>query len=106
MRLPGSEFAGEQLAQYCRLEAPPCPQDQWRVHGDRAAVRGQSLPARTCEAAGVDPEVAPLWSDGISLTFAEAPPVVVLPDYPSVSEDRQRAASELDRLAGAGEIHL
>ena len=31
--------------------------------------------------------------------------MVVLPDYPSVSEDRQRAASELDRLAELGKIH-
>ena len=63
------------------------------------------MSARACEAVGVDPEVASLWFDGISLDFSEAPPVVVLSDYPSVAEDRQRAASELDRLAGLGETH-
>ena len=30
---------------------------------------------------------------------------MVLSDYPSVAEDRQRAAAELDRLAGLGKIH-
>ena len=53
----------------------------------------------------MDPEVASLWFEGIGLTFTEGPPVVVLPDYPSVAEDRQRAAVELDRLAGLGKIH-
>ena len=53
----------------------------------------------------MDPEVASLWFEGIGLTFAAEPPVVVLPDYPSVAEDRQRAAVELDRLAGLGKIH-
>ena len=61
--------------------------------------------ARAWEPLGVDPGVARLWFNGISLTFTEEPPVVVLPDYPSVAEDRQRAAAELDRLAGLGRIY-
>ena len=75
------------------------------MHEDRAATGGQSLSARAREEVGVDPEVAPLWFDRISLTFTEVPTVVALSDYPSVSEGRQRAASELDRLAGLGKIH-
>ena len=101
---PGAEFAGEQLAQYRRLEASPGPQDRWRVHEDRAATRGKSQSARAREAVGVDPEAVSLWFGGISLTFADVPPVVAISDYPSVAGDRQRAASELDRLAGLGEI--
>ena len=71
----------------------------------RTATKGQSLSARAREAAGVDPEVAPRWFDGITLTFAEEPRVVIPPDYPSVVDDRQLAAVELDRLAGMGKIH-
>ena len=72
---------------------------------DRTGTKGQSLSAKACGAAGVDPEVAPLWFDGIALAFAEEPRVAVLPDYPSVVGDRQVAAVELDRLAGLGKIH-
>ena len=54
---------------------------------------------------GVGPEVASLWFNGIRLTFAGEPPAAVLPDYPSVAEDGQRAAAELDRLAGLGRIY-
>ena len=89
MWLPGSEFDGEQLAQYRRLEAPPGPQGQWRVLEDRTAAKGQSFSARVREKVGVDPEVAPLGFDGISLDFADVPPVAAPPDYPSVSADRQ-----------------
>ena len=71
----------------------------------RAATMGQSLFAKACEMAGVNPEVAPLWFKGIELTLTEEPPVAVLPNYPSVMEDRQRAAVELERLAGLGGIH-
>ena len=72
---------------------------------DCAAAKGQSLFARAREKIGVDPEIAALWFDGISLEFPEMPSVVVLPDYPSVSENRHRAASELGRLAGLGKIY-
>ena len=37
--------------------------------------------------------------------FTSHPPPVVLPDYPSVNEDREVAAAGLDRLASLGEIH-
>ena len=73
--------------------------------GDRTETKCHSLSAKACESAGVGPVVASLWFGGIGLTFAEEPPVAVLPDYPSVAEDRQRAAVELDRLAGLGKIH-
>ena len=59
MWCPESEFSGEQLEQFRRLEAPPGPQDPWRVREDRAATKGQSLPAKACEA-GVGPEAASL----------------------------------------------
>ena len=49
--------------------------------------------------------MAPLWFEGFGLTFTEEPPVVVLPNHPSVAKGRQRAAAELDRLAGLGKIH-
>ena len=105
MRPPGSELDGERLAQYRRLEASPGPRDQWRVLEDCAAAKGQSLSARARGKIGVDPEIAALWFDGISLEFTEMPLAVALPDYPSVSEDRHRAASELGRLAGLGKIY-
>ena len=87
MSCPESEFSGERLEQFRRLEAPPGPQDSWRALEDRAATKGQSLPARACESLGVDPEVAYWWFNGISLTLTEEPPEVVLPDYPSVAGD-------------------
>ena len=62
---PESEFPGEQLAQYRRLEAPPGPQDPWRMWGDRTATKGQSPSTKACEMMGVNPEVAPLWFNGI-----------------------------------------
>ena len=86
LRYPESEFNGERLEQFRRLEASSGPQDPWRVLEDRAATKGQSLSARARESLGVDPEVAHLWFNGINLTFTEEPPVVVLPDYPSVAE--------------------
>ena len=85
MWCPETEFEGARLAQFRRLEASAGPQDQWRAREDRAATKGQSLSARACEQVGVDPEVASLWFDGISSALTEAPPVVVLPDCPSVS---------------------
>ena len=45
------------------------------------------------------------WFNGVELPLIEPPPVVVLQDYPSVVEDRQTAAVELDRLADLGKIH-
>ena len=42
--------------------------------------------------------------DGVELSFTKEPPVAVLPDRPSVMEDRQRAAVELGRLAALGII--
>ena len=80
-------------------------QDQWRVGEDRTATNGQPLSAKPRETVGVDPEVASIWFEGIGLTFAADPPAEVLPDYLSVAEDRQRAAVELDRLAGLRKIH-
>ena len=72
---------------------------------DRAATTGQSLSAKGREAANVDPDVLALWFDGIELSVTDEPPVAVLPDYPSVLEDRFRAAAVLGRLAAMGEIH-
>ena len=45
------------------------------------------------------------WFEGVELPLTESPPVAALPDYPSVVEDRQKAAVELDRLAALGKIH-
>ena len=54
---------------------------------------------------GVRAEMLTQWFEGVELPLTECPPVVILPDYPSVVEDRQRAAVELDRLAALGKIH-
>ena len=104
MLSPSLELEGEQRSLYQRLSARPGPRGQWRALEDAAAVKGQSLSARAREEAGVDAETLSLWFDGITLDFTETPPAVVLPDYPSVSEDRHRAAAELGRLAGLGKI--
>ena len=53
----------------------------------------------------MDSDVMSLRFGGAELSFAENPPAVVLPDYPSVAGDRQSAAMELDRSAAMGEIH-
>ena len=104
MWLPELELSGERLAQYRRLESAPGPQDQWRYWDDRASAMGQSLPVKGCEEARVESDVTSLLFDGIELPFPEKPPAAVLPDYPSVMEDRQRAAVELGRLAALGKI--
>ena len=38
------------------------------------------------------------------MTFTEEPRVAILPDFPSIVDDRQLAAVELDRLAALGKI--
>ena len=45
------------------------------------------------------------WFEGIELPVAGEPPVAVLPDCPSLLEDRFRAATELGRSAAMGKIH-
>ena len=67
--------------------------------GGRTAAMGQPLSAKGHEAAEVDPDMLALWFGGIELSVTDGPPVVVLPDYPSVPEDRSRAVAELGRLA-------
>ena len=96
---------GEQRAQWCRLEGLPGPRDQWRADEDRTAARGLSLSEAGCRALGVRAEMMAQWFEGVELPLTEYPPVVILPDYPSVVGDRRRAAVELDRLAALGKIH-
>ena len=66
---------------------------------------GHSLCATGGEEVQVGPDAMSRWFEGIELPFSEAPPVVVLPDYPSVLDDRHRSAVELGRSAAFGEIH-
>ena len=102
---PEFEFPREQLAQYRRLVSAPGPQDQRRVMEDRTATMGQYLCAKGRDDAKLGPDVMPLWFEGIELSIAEEPPVVVFPDYPSALEDRFRAAAEWSRVAKMGQIH-
>ena len=101
---PEFDFSGGQPAQYRRLESASGPQYQWGVLEDRTATMGQALSARGCGEMQVNPDVMSLWFEGIELSFTQEPPVVVLPDYPSVLGDRFRAAVELGRLAALGKI--
>ena len=57
------------------------------------------------EVAKVGPDVLAFRSEGIELSGAEEPPVAAAPDYPSVLEDRFRAAAALGRLAAMRKIH-
>ena len=93
---PESGLEGERLAHFHRLERLPGPQDEWRIGEELAAARGLSLSEAGRRSLGVRTEMVTQWFDGVELPFAEAPPAVILPDYPSVAEDRQKAAVELD----------
>ena len=72
---------------------------------DRTATMGQSTSAKGREEAHVGPDVVSRWFEGIELSYSEEPLVGVLPDCPSVLDDRYRAAGELGRLAASGKIH-
>ena len=102
---PESDFEGEKLAQYQRLEGALGPQDRRRKGEDYAAIRGLSLSEKGCRELGVGSDMFPRWFEGVELPLTEVPPVVARQDYPSVLEDRQREAEELDRLADLGKIH-
>ena len=99
---PESVLEGGRRAQYLRLKGLPGPRDRWREGGGCTAARGLSVSERECRELGVDANMASQWFGGVELPLAEVPPVVTLQDYPSASEGRQRAAAELDRLAGLG----
>ena len=94
-----SALEGERLAHFHCLEGLPGPQDNWRIGEDLAAAHGLSLSEGGCRTLGFSAEMVTRRFNGVELPLAETPPVVILPDYPSASEDRQRAAVELDRLA-------
>ena len=100
-----SDLVGERRAHFHRPGGLPGPRDQWRVGEDLTAAFGMSLSEAGCSTLGVRTEMAAQWFHGVELPLTESPPVVILPDYPSVAEDRQRAAVELDRLAKLGKIH-
>ena len=100
-----SDLVGERRAHFHRLGKLPGPRDQWRVGEDFAAARGMSLSEAGRKTLGIRTEMGAQWFDGAELPLTEPPPVVILQDYPSVAEDRQRAAVELDRRADLGEIH-
>ena len=87
------------MAHFHRLERLPGPQDEWRIGEDLAAAHGLSLSEGGRRTLGTQ------WFNGVELPLTETPPVVILPDYPSVAEDRQKAAVELGRLAALGKIH-
>ena len=100
-----SDLVGEGRTHFHRLGKLPGPRDQWRVGEDFAAARGMSLSEAGCKTLGIRTEMAAQRFNGVELPLTEPPPVVILQDYPSVAEDRQRAAIELDRLADLGKIH-
>ena len=93
------------MAHFHRLEKLPGPQDEWRIGEDLAAAHGLPLSEGGRRTLGVRTEMATQWFNGVELPLTETPPVAILPDYPSVLEDRQRAAVELGRLATLGKIH-
>ena len=105
MRNPESEFPGESLPQYLRLESVPVPRDRWRVLEDRAATTGQTLSAKFREKVRVDPRALGGWFDSFQLSRIGEPLVAGLPDYSSAVDDRERAAAWLGRLAPLGKIH-
>ena len=100
---PESEFPGDKPPQYRRLESAAGHRDRRRVMGDCAAAIGQTLSAKFRERVHVEPEVLDSWFNGIQLPCLEEPPV--LPDCPSVADDWERAAVELDCLASLGKTN-
>ena len=93
------------MAHFHRLEGLPGPQDKWRIGEDLAAAHGLSLSEGGRRTLGVRAEMVTQRLNGVDLPLAETPPVDILPDYPSVLEDRPKAAVELKRLAALGKIH-
>ena len=57
-----------------------------------AASTGRTLSAEFRRKVQVGPVATDCWFSGIQLPFTEEPPLVALPDNPSVVGDRERAA--------------
>ena len=93
------------MAKYRVLAAAKGPRDWWGGEEDKTATLGNSLQFEFRQEAGVSSMATERWFHGISLAFTSRPLPVVLPDYPSVNEDCEVAAAELDRLAPLGQIH-
>ena len=71
----------------------------------RSRRRGNSLRFEFRQKLGVGSMVMDFWREGVRLAITSQPPPAVFPDYPSVFEDREGAASELDRLAPPGKVN-
>ena len=98
-------FAGDSPAKYRILSAAEGPRDRWRIEEDKTAVMGNSLRYDICRIPGVRSLATECWFEGIKLARGGRPPFAVLPDYSSVNEDREVAASEQYRLSPLGKIH-
>ena len=88
------------------LSAAKGPRDKWGVEQDQTAAAGNSMDFRFCRKLEVGYMAMDCRPQGIRLAFASQPSPAVLPDYPSVLEDRVVAASELGRIAPLAEIHF
>ena len=103
---PESEFVGDRLAQYRRLESSPGPQDRWQVMEDGSATLGQILLAKFRDRVLEDSVMFDNWFGGAQLLSSEDPQTAVLPDYPSAQDDRERAGKDLDRSAPPGKVEV
>ena len=81
------------------------PRDPWRAAEAEVAVAGNSLRIRTCINAGVGERFLKLWPRGIELGLSGEPLRVSMAEYPSVRDQPEVAATELDRLSAMGKIH-
>ena len=78
--------------------------DSTRRLEDEAMRRGNTLNCEPCLRMGIDPAIVQLWADGVRLEGHEHAPIHVMEDYPSVRNDPETAARELDRLTTAEKI--
>ena len=91
---PESEFDGERLTQFRRLESLPGPQGRWRAAEDSSATLGQTLSSKFCEKVLEDQTMLDVSFGGAELMCSENPPSAVLPDYPSVRVGREKDRKE------------
>lgn len=86
------------------LQQSAGPNDESRAMEDRAACVGNTLPPQDCAELGVKTWCLEWRFEGIELETTESPRLAVLGDYPSVTENPEVAASEVDRPSGLSEI--
>ena len=93
------------MRQCCGGSSRCAHMDPVRALEDAAMRRGNTLNVAHCLRMGVDPDIVKLWTDGVLLEGHEHAPVQVMEDYPSVRDDPETAARELDRLTSEGKIY-